>query len=207
MSVVCRSRTRRPNWIKCILFNSWTVWPEIEEDGNSLQDKKWTPTGAGPMVPEEEEEEEENSFYRQIVAGKLVPKRPIWCRWVGPELYQSSALDGMGACEEEPASSSPLAAAAAAWRPSERSACRVDDFTQPRQVSDDNYWLCTRIARTWLTAATSSQTCTFFIHQQQKTRNPKCLNWPAIDRSWEFLWDAGNVRHENERQKKRHHQR
>ena len=24
-------------------------------DGNSLQDKQWTPTGAGTMVPEEEE--------------------------------------------------------------------------------------------------------------------------------------------------------
>ena len=27
--------------------------PEIAEDGNSLQDKQWTPTGAGPMVSEE----------------------------------------------------------------------------------------------------------------------------------------------------------
>jgi len=28
---------------------------KVAEDGNSLQDKQWTPTGAGPMVPEEEE--------------------------------------------------------------------------------------------------------------------------------------------------------
>jgi len=32
-------------------YKSWTVWPKIAEDGNSLQDKQWTPTGAGPMVP------------------------------------------------------------------------------------------------------------------------------------------------------------
>jgi len=30
---------------------------QIAEDGNSLQDKQWTPMGAGSMVPEEEEEE------------------------------------------------------------------------------------------------------------------------------------------------------
>jgi len=29
---------------------------KITEDGNSLRDKQWTPTGAGPMVPEEEED-------------------------------------------------------------------------------------------------------------------------------------------------------
>jgi len=38
-------------------YKSCTVWPKITEDGNSLQDKQWTPTGAGPMVPEEEEEQ------------------------------------------------------------------------------------------------------------------------------------------------------
>jgi len=31
--------------------------PQIAQDGNSLQDKQWTPMGAGPMVPEEQEEE------------------------------------------------------------------------------------------------------------------------------------------------------
>ena len=36
-------------------YNSSTVWPKIAESGNSLQDKQWTPTDAGPMVPEEEE--------------------------------------------------------------------------------------------------------------------------------------------------------
>jgi len=28
----------------------------LAQDRNSLQDKQWTPTGAGPMVPEEEED-------------------------------------------------------------------------------------------------------------------------------------------------------
>jgi len=37
-------------------YKSRTVWPKIAEDGNSLQDEQRTPTGAGPMVPEEEEE-------------------------------------------------------------------------------------------------------------------------------------------------------
>jgi len=41
--------------------NLWNVpWQKITEDGNSLQDKQWTPTGAGPMVPEEEEEKEDD---------------------------------------------------------------------------------------------------------------------------------------------------
>jgi len=36
-------------------YKSRIVWPKIAEDGNSLQEKQWTPTSAGPMVPEEEE--------------------------------------------------------------------------------------------------------------------------------------------------------
>ena len=46
------------SWLR-VDYKSWTVWPKITEDGNSLQDKQWTPTGPGPMVPGEEEEEEE----------------------------------------------------------------------------------------------------------------------------------------------------
>jgi len=30
---------------------------KMAEDGNSLQDKQWTRTGAGPVVPDEEDEE------------------------------------------------------------------------------------------------------------------------------------------------------
>jgi len=46
--------------------------PKIAEDGNSLQDKQWTPTGAGPVVPEEEEEEEEEeSDYCVISRGRV----------------------------------------------------------------------------------------------------------------------------------------
>jgi len=37
-------------------YKSGTVWTKIAEDGNSLQDKQWTLTDAGPMVPEEKEE-------------------------------------------------------------------------------------------------------------------------------------------------------
>jgi len=37
-------------------YKSSTVWSKIAESRNSLQDKQWTPTGAGPMVPEEEVE-------------------------------------------------------------------------------------------------------------------------------------------------------
>jgi len=43
-------------------YKSWTVSPEIAEDGNSLQDKQWTPKGAGPMVPEEEDSHNQNSL-------------------------------------------------------------------------------------------------------------------------------------------------
>jgi len=38
------------------IVSSQSVRPKIAEDENSLQVKQWTPTGAGPMVPEEEEE-------------------------------------------------------------------------------------------------------------------------------------------------------
>jgi len=38
-------------------YKSSTVWSKIAESRNSLQDKQWTPTGAGPMVPEEEQVE------------------------------------------------------------------------------------------------------------------------------------------------------
>ena len=38
-------------------YKSLTVWPpKNAEDGNSLQNNQWTPTGAGPVGPEEEEE-------------------------------------------------------------------------------------------------------------------------------------------------------
>jgi len=56
------------------------VWPKIAEHGNSLQDKQWTSTGTGSMVPEEEKDENVKTLFG--VGGMQM--------WQGQECHEKS---------------------------------------------------------------------------------------------------------------------
>jgi len=90
--------------VRCVRldYKSWTVWPKIAEDGNLLQDKQYTPMGAGPVVPEEEEEEEKMLLFPKNYLLLVGHDCHNICVWVWLQHWWCSSVYCVTFAESEP---------------------------------------------------------------------------------------------------------